>query len=847
MYSNKLFRWLNAHTMSSLMGITRVALVGGMIISSQWIDPLVSRLGIVQCSNQHVDRSSSNRSHQCSDHEESLSPCIEPHAPCPVAPETVEAAAGLADSTLDQLTFGDSRSETSHGVTADHCESIRGGLDQPARRFLAGGDFSWQGGAVQWTMKVDPQKQNYLTVKLWGSDKGYQNGRLIVFANGQQLGYRHESDHDVLNQCDDDALAVGRFVYVTVLLPRQLTDHQSKIDLKILSVGPIWFYGSNFEQYQKPFVGPSRGVYCAYTHVMPRMVVDAAEVQGAAPEPTPRVAIGPEVIAKSRAVVIDRLSKLLESKSLPGNQATRCDELYLLGNAYQTSWTPASRNHLVIERIVRIGDAMVADFAKDPKWIDASWSGVGPLGYAVMQTWPDIQSALDAQIDVAGKQVVRRSGWAAMLKYSMDFWRTHRRSYTNQSMIVDAGIYTANRALQLISPDDAITESRALAFLYQSAGIDPWLGRDTLAGGSEMPYGKNYHLITRKGLSRELGYVASYGETILPFIDEMAMLTGDRKLREQARKMQVARLIFRYPSFDAAGGRCMKLASEIDNRTAHYPYAGSAYNAPAIREAWWMETAAMLSDDQAIVGAAQQSIEEGQYYPYIASRLADKDTLGMMRNVSNWEKVSKLPKHHQRLPMTPGQPDVIFADEENAILAIKRGESILFINLYFRAERAVNRVARIFELSPNWLRIATVRTEVEIIHSGESYVRPDWIDRIRNRGITPPGQTIHQAWAGEVMPISKRPDDATQPKYGDWGPFLGKAAFYSLRYGDWLIGMNTTEHQSYSLTVPDGYQTALELVSGKSISLTGGVKVPPLSTVVIDLGNSNKTANQKSN
>ncbi len=87
------------------------------------------------------------------------------------------------------------------------------------------------------------------------------------------------------------------------------------------------------------------------------------------------------------------------------------------------------------------------------------------------------------------------------------------------------------------------------------------------------------------------------------------------------------------------------------------------------------------------------------------------------------------------------------------------------------------------------------------------------------------------------MPIAKRPDDATSPKYGDWGPFLGKAALYSLQYGDYLIGMNTTENHSWTLHVPPGYSHAPELIAGKEMDLTGDVTVPPLSTVVLYLGN----------
>jgi hypothetical protein len=613
----------------------------------------------------------------------------------------------------------------------------------------------------------------------------------------------------------------------------------SSLDLKIISLGPMWPYGATFDTYQKDLTQPTRGIYRAYTHTAPRFAPAGSEKQGEMPAARMRFAPGKEVILESENIVKDRLTKLLASaKTSPLDMKALYAELLLLGEAYNTRWTPAYQNPKAIDQIVRDGDAMAEDFTDAPKNVEASssWPGAGPLGRAIMETWPAIGNQLDVQVKVGSTEMPRREAWAITLQESVDYWRTHRRSYTNQSMIVDTNIYTANRALQLIDPSRALPEAKALHYLYQAAGIEPWLGSDLPGGGSEKPYGEHYCLVTRKGLSRELGYVGTYGETILSFTRDMAELTGDEKLREQLRKLQEARLVFRYPGADADGYRCMKLASEIDNRTAHYPLSGSAYNEPVIREAWWMEIAAFLTDDPLIVGAAQQSVEEGQYFAYIGSRLKDPDTLGMMRNIDEWKKVSQLPESPSRLPMTPGQPDFAFADEEDAVLAVKHGDTCLFINFYYRAEHAVNRVARVFELMPNITRLATVRPDVEVIGSGETYERPDWIDGIRDSGHPPPGAEIHQAWAGEIMPIAKRPDDAESPKYGDWGPFLGKAAFYSLQYGDYLIGMNTTENRSWTLHVPPAYRHARELISGKEMQLAGGVAVPPLSTVVLYLG-----------
>jgi hypothetical protein len=65
---------------------------------------------------------------------------------------------------------------------------------------------------------------------------------------------------------------------------------------------------------------------------------------------------------------------------------------------------------------------------------------------------------------------------------------------------------------------------------------------------------------------------------------------------------------------------------------------------------------------------------------------------------------------------------------------------------------------------------------------------------------------------------------------------VGKAAFYWLRYGDYLIGLNTTEINTYPLPVPSGFSQAPDLVSGKTLDLSKEVKVGPLSTLVLYLG-----------
>jgi len=743
----------------------------------------------------------------------------------------------------DQIVLGDAASEQTHEFKDDHSESTQGGLDETARRLLPLSPESFDGGSITFTMTVDPQAQNYVTVKLWGSDKGQASGRLVLYAEGLQVGYRHEGDYDVLNQCDDEGEAPGRFFYQTVPLPLSLTQGKNSISLKIAALGPMWPYGQTFEKYQKPLAVPSRGIYRIYTHTAARFVPDASERQGQFPQASTRPGPGEEVIEQSKKVVIDRLARILQKPVADEkSRKTREARLPLLAEAYNTRWTPAFHSEATIEQIVLDGDSTVAAAAIDKNYIADSWLGVGPVGEAMARAWPAIEKRMDEPVTINGREMPRRVAWADALRQSVDYWRTHRRAYTNQSMIVDMNIYSANRGLQLIDPKRALSEAQVIRYLHEAVGIEPWLGSDAsddVAGLADVPgkgkpkcFGENYSLVTRKGLSRELGWVGTYGETVLRFMHDMVEFTGDEKIRQQLAKIERARLYFRYPGVDADGYRCMKLVSEVDNRTAHYPLSGAAYNAPSIREEWWMDVPAMLSDDPVVVGITQQMLADNQYFAYVQGRLKDVDTLGMMRNVDQYAKVKSLPTSTHRLPMTDGQPDFTFADEEDAIVAIKHGDTRLFVNLYYRAERAVNGVARLYEQTPTITRIATVRTQAQAVPGGQTYKRPDWIDGIRSKGLPPPGQEIHQAWAGEEMPVSPRPKDASQPADGDWGPFLGKAQSYRLQYGDYFIVMNCSEDKALAWTVPPQFAGGQDLVSGKPASDLGS-SLKPLSTVVL--------------
>ncbi|MFT3788653.1 MAG: hypothetical protein QM770_21190 [Tepidisphaeraceae bacterium] len=176
--------------------------------------------------------------------------------------------------------FGDAKSESSHMVNAHRSTSLRGLLDQPARQLLPLEPVTWDGGRIGFDLKVDPNQPTYFTVKLSGDDRGADRGRLLLFCEGKQVGYRHIGDVDDLDICADEPRFPGRFVYTTTVLPVAMTKGKSTVHLEVRGLGPIWAYGETWDKFQKPFDKSSRGIYAVYTHTDKTLAIPSDEAQG---------------------------------------------------------------------------------------------------------------------------------------------------------------------------------------------------------------------------------------------------------------------------------------------------------------------------------------------------------------------------------------------------------------------------------------------------------------------------------------------------------------------------------------------------------------------------------------
>ncbi|MEU1184583.1 hypothetical protein ABZ464_44640 [Streptomyces sp. NPDC005820] len=193
------------------------------------------------------------------------------------------------------------------------------------------------------------------------------------------------------------------------------------------------------------------------------------------------------------------------------------------------------------------------------------------------------------------------------------------------------------------------------------------------------------------------------------------------------------------------------------------------------------------------------------------------------------------------LPMTPGQPDLVFSDEENGLVAVEHGDEILYASLYWRARWGVNRLARVHLIGADGIEhSATVWQDVKYIPDGRAHAERDWVNsefgvgdlNIPDGGFPPPGDTLHQAFAGQVLPLAKAPADAPDLPVGTESPYAGRASFYRCAYGPYLIAMNTTSDRDHTLTTK-GFGASVNLATGAGVSGNAQLRVRPGTTVVL--------------
>lgn len=766
----------------------------------------------------------------------------------------VIAARALAAPALDTVVFGDAASEAAHALVSNRTETIAGQLGQSARRCLPLSTVGVNGGDLTFTMAVDPVRRNYFTLKLWGGDDtDYQMGRLNLYVPidgiNHQVGYRHEGDYMPLSVTYDHPPLPGRFFYSTTLLPLWMTKGKTSLTLKIVSSGRIYPLGQGGPpsgNYQFVMDRASRGIYRAYTHLEPYAHWAADEPQGAPPAVTTRPSPDEEVMAPGGAFfngVNSRINNRLTTATSTANFSA--GDVAYLARSYSVSGLAGYQNPAVVNKVVALLDAFATEHYANPTTSvfaggNEGWGGrFGNLGQAIHYLQAALTPpVLDASVNYGSTTTTRRRAWADMLYSSREYGRLRdRRTLTNQTMIANQNIYLANKGLLFLGDARAFPETDAQRYIKEAAGLLPWLGNDLSGGGSANLYGTNYHQVTAKGLTREWGYVgAGYGE-MAHKVATWYRLTGNTAFRDQAVKMAVARAPFRRPAIEVSGSahyRTMEVIGLLAWRGAHESdgnYAGYVGYADAgntgVGAIGMMVAAA--TGDPTITGYAKQMLADRQFFTYATRSSNNYRNIEALEAFADYQTVKAAADGGARLPMTDGQPDFAWADEENAILALKQGNNRLWITAYWQAKAgtAVNAAARFHYSTPTWDQYGTMETTPRVRAAG-TFTRGNLIDKPEATIYTPPDNPSN-AYAGEVLPVGPTPPGASSDD-----PFRGRADFYSFRFGPYLVGLNAQSTHAYTLNTPVGFTSATDLITGATKS--GPITVAPLSTVVLDLG-----------
>ncbi|MDP9033395.1 MAG: hypothetical protein M3O50_01190 [Myxococcota bacterium] len=718
---------------------------------------------------------------------------------------------------------------------------MTGALAETARRLLPRTpNADIYGGHLQFAMAVDAANQNFLTIKLWGSDASVGQW-FVLECEGKEIGWRHGGDNQYISFNTGVSWFPNGFVYVTVALPKSLTLGKSAVKLRLRSLGSISYYATQasgyFNSYQKLMNAPSLSVYKAYTSTN-GLVNVSGEMQGTGPDlgTIRKVETEATVLANWKTAVNNRVANRLAAAP----NTVNWNDMLFLAEAYGVTWTAAYRNTAVIDKVLAVGDEIVKAYAAAPTTYmgaqgNESWGGpLGSMGRAVALVWPQLQPKMGAIMAYGGPlgTVTRTSGWATTLRASVDWGRFNRRNgFGNQEIACDGHIYGANLGVLTIDPAQALLDTEAKRYLYEAAGLKPFMNNDQPGGGSvpvagTPPYGPNWFVTTTKGTTKEQGWVSGdYGEQGQE-IYLFGQMAKDDTLKARGLAMLRARAGFRFRGLDSNGFPVMYVTEPIGVRNTNLPGHVAYITRGAIQQlALGGLGATAIGTD--LLGYLQQEMADGQLLRAIA--IDDAGAPGAAYVPDEYAAFKAQPPTGVMLPTTPGQPDWAWADEENMVVAAIHGSEQLYVNMLWHSAEAIYGLAKVWSITPSLSRLAELYVDdVRYKASGKTFAPGPAIEQFP--WATPPDNPIN-ALSGVTFPVGMRSDLAAAPATNRDG---GRGTGYTLSYGNWLLAINADHAATYSVNLPTGVTSAMDLVS--HVVMTGPtVVLPPKTSVVFYL------------
>lgn len=462
---------------------------------------------------------------------------------------------------------------------------------------------------LTFTIKIDPYRQNYLSLKLHSSEKYTP---IFIYIDGKQLGYAKCSDFEALNLCYGNFKPEGYF-YVTSAIPLWYTKGKNKIELALRQAEPYddlhEVHGTIFEAYST--TSPTFSLPENKTPAQKKSVQD----------------FDIDIIAESYinaqvGFFNSSLTKLRNGEKLSITKYV--EEMRHFCMMLFEPYCPLDDKGEAVKLIAHCINLYVKDYFKNPQTLlhnahQSDWGGFyGELGQALYiieklidKSWFD--DYLAAPFD---ENRTIKEAWEICLKANFDFASSRQSYIYNQTYYTYEGAWKAMAGLGVIKSRYYIGKEKCDLILKEALGLAPWKGEHILFDktGSELdlyhclfnhdknarftedcinivcrgeavqaldesgeflrrkPYGENYFPLTHKSLSRENGYVGNYGETC-NYLPEWVYRTfnhGDYELSDLILKAALeninSRMYMRYSGADEYGNSIMLMEQAIDER-----------------------------------------------------------------------------------------------------------------------------------------------------------------------------------------------------------------------------------------------------------------------------------------
>lgn len=595
---------------------------------------------------------------------------------------------------------------------------------------------------LTFTIKVDPQRQNYLSLKLHSSKKYTP---IFLYIDGKQLGYAKCGDFEALNLGYGNFKPEG-FFYVTSAIPLWYTKGKNELEISLRQAEPY----DNLEEVYGT-------IYEAYSTVAPTFDLPANETP-VTKKPVINIdidAISQNYINSQVEFFNNSLTKLRNGEKLSITKYV--EEFRHFCMMLFEPYCPLDDKDEAVKLIINCINLYVKDYFENPKNLlhnahQSDWGGYyGELGQGLYiieklidKTW--FESYLSAPFDE--KQTVKEA-WEICLKANFDFASSRQSYIYNQTYYTYEGAWKAMAGLGVINSQYYIGKEKCDLILKESLGLAPWKGEHILFDktGRELdlyhclfnhdrnaqftedyinivctgeavqgidedgeflrrkPYGENYISLTHRALSRENGYVGNYGETC-NYLPEWVYRTfnhGDYELSDLILKAALeninSRMYMRYRGADENGFSIMLMEQAIDERnptmnpkpaygaiihdkrTLHFASLQRHMEEHCERYASPKWDKYKLYAQKALDALREQHLD-GHLIPYLENLFPNYNDFRIDRTIKD---IFKEDITHYLPHSDENSENFVFFDIDNLLLSLRDGDTHIFAQLNHRS------------------------------------------------------------------------------------------------------------------------------------------------------------------